>query len=66
MANQSMKQQIYQSIVNSQLQQIQQEKIDQLNADFSAFMNQQQDVDSLNADFSAWKQSQAQEAQAAK
>ena len=67
MANQSMKQQILQSIVNSQLQQAiqanQQEQIANLQADFAQWQKEQMNPEALQADFAQWQQSQAQEAQ---
>lgn len=62
MAKQSIKQQIYESIANSQVQQVMAQKREQelaaLQADFSGFMQQQQNPEALMADFNSFMQSQ--------
>jgi len=58
MAKQSMKQQIYQSIANSQVQKVMSQKRDQeiaqLQADYDAWAKQQAEIQQLQADYDAW------------
>ena len=58
MANQSWKQQMYQSIANSQVQQVMQQQreqgIAQLQAEFDAWQKQQNDIAQLQAEYDAW------------
>lgn len=68
MAKQSMKQEVLQSIVNSQLQQAiqanQQEESNKIRADFENWQKQQMEPANIQADFNNWLQSQnAQAAQ---
>ena len=67
MAKQSIKQQIYESIANSQVQQVMAQKREQelaaLQADFSGFMQQQQNPEALMADFNSFMQSQQPKSQ---
>ena len=63
MASQSMKQQIYQSIANSQVQQVMQQKreqeIAQLQAEYNAWAEQQQGIAQLQAEYDAWNKANA-------
>ena len=58
MANQSWKQQMYQSIANSQVQQVMQQQreqgIAQLQAEFDAWQKQQNDIAQLQAEYDNW------------
>jgi len=58
MANQSWKQQMYQSIANSQVQQVMQQQreqgIAQLQAEFDAWQKQQNDIAQLQAEYDSW------------
>ena len=65
MANQSWKQQMYEQIANSQVQQVmQQQRAQQLQNDFANWQKQQNDIAQLQASFNEWKAAQpAPEAQ---
>ena len=58
MAKQSWKQQMYQSIANSQVQQVMQQQRDQgiaqLQAEFDAWQKQQNDIAQLQAEYDSW------------
>ena len=59
MAKQSWKQQMYEQIANSQVQQVlQQQRADQLQNDFANWQKQQNDIAQLQASFAEWKNSQ--------
>ena len=59
MAKQSWKQQMYEQIANSQVQQvIAQQRADQLQNDFANWQKQQNDIAQLQASFAEWKNSQ--------
>ena len=59
MAKQSWKQQMYQQIANSQVQQvIAQQRADQLQNDFANWQKQQNDIAQLQASFNEWKSAQ--------
>ena len=70
MAKQSWKQQMYQSIANSQVQQVMQQQRDQgiaqLQAEFDAWQKQQNDIAQLQAEYDSWyAQNNPQPAQSA-
>ena len=63
MANQSIKQQIIDSMVQKAIAQNREQEVAKLNADFAAFQNQQRDPEMLQADFSNFLKSQSQPVQ---